>query len=34
MELHQARYFPALRGETTSTRAAEHCGVSQPSSSK
>jgi Bacterial regulatory helix-turn-helix protein, lysR family len=31
MELHQVRYFLALCNEKNFTRAAKHCGVSQPS---
>jgi Bacterial regulatory helix-turn-helix protein, lysR family len=31
MELHQVRYFLALCNEKSFTRAAKHCGVSQPS---
>jgi hypothetical protein len=31
MELHQVRYFLALCKEKNFTRAAKHCGVSQPS---
>ena len=31
MELHQVRYFLALCEEKNFTRAAKHCGVSQPS---
>jgi molybdenum-dependent DNA-binding transcriptional regulator ModE len=31
MELHQVRYFLALCEEKSFTRAAKHCGVSQPS---
>ena len=31
MELHQVRYFLALCEKKTFTRAARHCGVSQPS---
>ena len=31
MELHQVRYFLALCKEKSFTRAAKHCGVSQPS---
>jgi DNA-binding transcriptional LysR family regulator len=30
MEMHQVRYFLALRTERNFTRAAERCGVSQP----
>jgi len=31
MEIHQVRYFLALCEERNFTRAAKHCGVSQPS---
>ena len=31
MELHQVRYFLAICKEKSFTRAAKHCGVSQPS---
>jgi hypothetical protein len=31
MEMHQVRYFLALRDELHFTRAAKHCGVAQPS---
>jgi len=31
MEMHQIRYFLALSRELNFTRAAKHCGISQPS---
>jgi len=31
MQMHQIRYFLALSAERNFTRAARHCGVSQPS---
>jgi LysR family hydrogen peroxide-inducible transcriptional activator len=31
MQMHQIRYFLALCGERSFTRAAKRCGVSQPS---
>jgi DNA-binding transcriptional LysR family regulator len=31
MQMHQVRYFLALRDESSFTRAASRCGVSQPS---
>ena len=34
MEMHQVRYFLALCEESNFTRAAQRCGVSQPSLTK
>ena len=34
MEIHQARYFVALCDSLNFTRAAESCGISQPSLTK